>query len=612
MTSHQPILAQSFRRTVGAAALLALSWTTAVPSSLAAQTAAAPKVPSWVARSDENAQVLLEVMARFGPEGAGQLGIPGLDEEIFDLKPGFQERARAATRQALAELEKRLQAEKDPAVRQDLEILIDTVKDNMKGDELGERYYLPYFNVTGAVFGGIQGLLDDQVEAKRRPAALVRLRKYAGVEPGYTPITKLAEDHIRTKLADRKLLGPFKDQIERNLANNKTYIEGLGQLFQKYQIQGWEEPYAKLKQQLTAYDEFVRREILPRARTDFRLPPELYAYSLEQVGVDMPVEELVSRAEVAFREIQNEMQALAPLVAKEHGLAVTDYRDVLRELKKKQVTGEAILPLYQQRVRDMEEIIRRQRIVTLPGREMRVRLASEAESVQTPAPNMRPPRLIGNTGEMGEFVLPLRIPGKDPGKQLALDDFTYEAISWTLTAHEGRPGHELQFAALVEKGVSKTRAIFAFNSVNVEGWALYAEAEVRPYLPLDAQLASLQSRLLRAARAFLDPGLQLGQITREEATRVLREEVGMSEGMALQEVERYTYRSPGQATAYFVGYLRLMELRTEAERALGPKFDRQRYHDFILAQGLLPPTLLRKAVLDEFVPQMRGQASPAK
>ena len=72
--------------------------------------------------------------------------------------------------------------------------------------------------------------------------------------------------------------------------------------------------------------------------------------------------------------------------------------------------------------------------------------------------------------------------------------------------HEGRPGHELQFASIVEKGVSTGAVAFAFNSVNVEGWALYQEAEMKPYLPLEGQLISLQHRLLRAARAFLDPG----------------------------------------------------------------------------------------------------------
>jgi hypothetical protein len=577
---------------------------------LAAAPVSAHAADTWVERSDRNAQVLLDVMARQSPEGAGQLGVPGLDEEILDLKPGFVERGREEIRKARETLKQRLASETDPKVKQDLEILIQTTDDQLEGSALNEKYNLPYFDIPAGVFQGLRTLLDDQVEASRRPAALVRLRKYTGMEPGYTPVTVLAEQFIRSRMDKPGLMGPFKDEVERDLQNDATYLAGLEELFKKYNISGYEEPYAKLKEQAAAYEQFVRKEILPRTRTDFRQPAEVYAYNLRTLGVDMPVEELVSRAEVSFKEIQNEMQALAPLVAKQHGLSMTDYRDVLRELKKNQVTGEAILPLYQQRIKDMEEIIRREHIVSLPDRPMKVRLASEAESAAVPAPNMRPPRLIGNKGEMGEFVLPLRIPGKQGQGKLALDDFTYDALSWALTAHEGRPGHELQMSAIVEKGVSKARAIFSFNSVNVEGWALYAEAEVKPYLPLDAQLAALQSRLQRAARAFLDPGLQSGKITREEATRVLREEVGLSEGMALQEVQRYTFLSPGQATSYFCGYNRLMELRAETERILGKKFDRQKYHDFILAQGLLPPSLLRKAVLEEFVPQSGATTTP--
>jgi len=304
-------------------------------------------------------------------------------------------------------------------------------------------------------------------------------------------------------------------------------------------------------------------------------------------------------------EIRNEMKTLAPLVARDKGLAVTDYRDVIRELKKQQIVGDAILPHYQARLKQMEEIIRREGIISLPERAARIRVASEAESAQTPAPNMRPPRLIGNKGEMGEFVLPLRVPttGAAAGAMQGFDDFTFDASSWTLTAHEVRPGHELQFAALVEKGVSLARAVFAFNSVNVEGWALYAEAEMKPYMPLDGQLIGLQHRMMRAARAFLDPELQLGLIQPDQAVRFLMDEVVLSEPMARQEVERYTFRSPGQATSYFYGYLRWMELKSRVELALGKKFDRKRYHDFLLAQGLLPPAVLTKTVLAEFVPR---------
>ncbi|WP_251259207.1 DUF885 family protein, partial [Enterobacter hormaechei] len=84
-------------------------------------------------------------------------------------------------------------------------------------------------------------------------------------------------------------------------------------------------------------------------------------------------------------------------------------------------------------------------------------------------------------------------------------------------------GHELQFTAMVERGVSLARTMFAFNSVNVEGWALYAEAEMVPYEPLDGQMIALQFRLLRAARAMLDPMLNLGLTDRANGERVLME-----------------------------------------------------------------------------------------
>jgi uncharacterized protein (DUF885 family) len=189
------------------------------------------------------------------------------------------------------------------------------------------------------------------------------------------------------------------------------------------------------------------------------------------------------------------------------------------------------------------------------------------------------------------------------------DDFTFDAAAWTLTVHEARPGHEMQFASIVENGVSVARAVFAFNSVNVEGWALYTEAELKPYLPLDGQLIALQHRMMRAARAFLDPDLQAGRIAPEPAVAFLMEEVVLSEPMARQEVERYTFRSPGQATSYFHGYTRWMALKAETEMALGPRFDRQRFHDFILAQGLLPPDVLGQAIREEFIPAEKARVA---
>jgi uncharacterized protein (DUF885 family) len=110
----------------------------------------------------------------------------------------------------------------------------------------------------------------------------------------------------------------------------------------------------------------------------------------------------------------------------------------------------------------------------------------------------------------------------------------------------------------------------------------------------------LQNRLMRAARAFLDPELQSGKMTPEQAFKVLREDVVLSEAMARQEVDRYTFRAPGQATSYFYGYTKLMELRTDVEKTLGSSFDQLAFHDFILSQGLLPPALMRQTVVERF------------
>ncbi|HYO81749.1 MAG TPA: DUF885 domain-containing protein [Bryobacteraceae bacterium] len=571
----------------------------ALAGALLAQLAAGAAPPAWVSRSNEHAKVALATIAEFSPESAGGLGLEGHDERIFDLRPQSYERFLQANRKVLAELEKRRNTERDPLVRQDIDITIDAVKESIEGAELGRKYRLPYYNMGQVVFGGIRSLLDDQVAAGRRPAAVTRLKRYAGLDEGYTPVTKLAEDRIRERLAVPGLIGPPRDQVEKDLKNSSFFIDGLGPLFIKYKLTGHEEALAKLKAQLATYNEFVRTEVLPRSREDFRLPPELYAFSLRSFGIDIPPAELAAMAHTAFDSIQKEMDAVAAKVAKDRKLAVSGYRNVIRELKKEQLAGDSIVTHYRERIGQIEEIIRRENLVSLPERPARMRLASPAESAGQPAPNMRPPRLIGNTGESGEFVLPLANPSAAAGSRM--DDFTFAAASWTLTAHEARPGHEMQFSAMVEQGVSNARAIFAFNSTNVEGWGLYSEHILFPFMPPEGQLISLQHRLMRAGRAFLDPELQSGKVTLAEAKQILMNDVLLSEPMATQEIDRYAFRAPGQATSYFYGYTKLLALRQDVERKTGAKFKAREFHDFILSQGLLPPAMLRAAVEQKFL-----------
>jgi Bacterial protein of unknown function (DUF885) len=562
---------------------------------------APPAARAWIARSDENARLLLNARARWGPEGAARQGLSGFDEQVTQLPPDRRELVRRDTENALRELERRRSLQNDPLVAQDLDILIKASRDSLRGQDLQQKYAVPYFNVAAMVFEGLRGLLDDQVPPERRRAALVRLRKYAGVEPGFAPLTEQARARMRDWQRPGQLT-PARIELESDLARADVVMRGIPELFTKYQIDGYQAPLERLTKQIADYNAWLRSDLLPKARTDFRLPPEQYTFALQQFGVDIAPAQLATMAHKVFTATQAEMQRLAADIAKARGLSATDYRDVIRELKKDQLAGDAILPHYLQRLKDIEAIVARQRIVSLPERPARIRLATPAETAQQPAPHMSVPPLLNNTGQQGEFVLPLNVPAR-PGsaETMPVDDFTFAAISWTLTAHEARPGHELQFASLVERGVSLARSIFAFNSVNVEGWGLYAEYIMQPFEPPDGQLMTLQMRLLRAARAFIDPELQAGTLTPEDGMRILTRDVGLSSAFANTEIERYTFRSPGQATSYLYGYTKLLELRQEIERTMGARFNQQAFHDFVLSQGLLPPNLLRMAVLSRFV-----------
>ncbi|NIM70068.1 MAG: DUF885 family protein [Xanthomonadales bacterium] len=561
--------------------------------------------PEWVQRSNEIAYRLLESQARFTPEFASQMGVDGFDEEVFDLGPNLYQRQMENYRANLAMLEGLLATEEDPRVRQDLQIMAKSVRDQMEESTVNYERVVPYGNLTGLVFAGFRALLDKQVPAERHAAALVRLGKYTGQAAGYEPLTELARQRLAERLRLPELIWPYVGEVSQDLERTPVMLAGLQQVFEGTALEGWERDLGLLIEQLTAFNEWVRQEILPGARASAVLPRELYELQLKNWGVEATPEDLMRTGQVAFMNIRNEMMALAPLVAAEHGYDSGDYREVLRRLKQEQLHGDELMARYREVIAELDIIIEREQLVSLPDEPARVRMATAAETAQQPSAHLDVPRLVGNTGEFPEFVVPAITPNEDGSWPHS--DYAYPAMMWSLSAHEARPGHELQFTTMLRGGVSTARALFAFNSANVEGWALYAEAITKPHMPLAGQLNSLQYRLLRAARIWLDPMLNLGLTTPSEAKRILMEEVVEDDLNAQTEIDRYTFRSPGQATAYYYGYEHLMALRARTEMRLKDRFEARAFHDFVLAQGLLPPELLSQAVEEAFIkPQLES------
>jgi DNA-binding response OmpR family regulator len=198
-------------------------------------------------------------------------------------------------------------------------------------------------------------------------------------------------------------------------------------------------------------------------------------------------------------------------------------------------------------------------------------LLDEADQALDAVVDIRPKaEVVVVGGPYGGYYVSAPLDGSRPGTFFVnLDYPTAHYRMPTLTYHETIPGHHLQVALARELDLPTFRRALVFNAY-AEGWALYAEAVMRPYLPLEAQMISLQYRLMRAARMFLDPMLNLGLISPDEARRLIVEDMATGESWAQNEIERYTYRIPGQATAYYYGYSKMQALRAQTETASIP------------------------------------------
>jgi uncharacterized protein (DUF885 family) len=216
-------------------------------------------------------------------------------------------------------------------------------------------------------------------------------------------------------------------------------------------------------------------------------------------------------------------------------------------------------------------------------------------------------------GTSGAYYQQAAIDGSRPGIFFANLRDLRELPTWkmnTLAYHEGIPGHHLQIStALGLKDLPLIRQETLYTAY-AEGWALYAEqlaAEIGMYKDDPwGNLGRLQAELLRAARLVVDSGVHAQGWTREQAISYMVATTGLGESEVTSEVERYM-AMPGQACAYKVGQLKILELRARARAALGPRFTLKDFHTVVLENGGVPLTLLEQLV-DEWI--ARGGGPP--
>jgi uncharacterized protein (DUF885 family) len=332
------------------------------------------------------------------------------------------------------------------------------------------------------------------------------------------------------------------------------------------------------------FGKFVRDEYAPRGRTEpglWSLPDGLARYATvvkRQTTTERTPEEIhrIGLAQVA--RIEKEMQAVAVK------LGFRDWKvlnaAIGKDAKRHFHTREEILALYRQFIDRMKPQLPKlfgrlpkADVIVMPVEEFREKEASGAQYDQGTPDGSRPGHVMVNTAD------------PESRKTISVESTSY---------HEGVPGHHLQISIAQELEELPPVRQQAFYTAFVEGWALYSERlgkEIGFYEDPYSDFGRLQDEMLRAIRLVVDTGLHAKKWTRQQVVDFFHAHSAIDEVEVQTESDRYI-SDPGQALAYMMGQLKILDLRGRAQKELGPRFDIRGFHDTVLDAGALPLDVL--------------------
>ena len=381
--------------------------------------------------------------------------------------------------------------------------------------------------------------------------------------------------YLRVFLSSDEVLG--KDDAHELISEVKTYIlEELNPAYQELAT-------------------FLREEYLPQSRTGIGIKEvpngrEWYEYLARyHTTTDLTPDEIheIGLQEVA--RIRSEMEDVMDSVAWEG-----DFRSFLEFLRTDPQfyyeTGEELLDAYRAMSKKIDAYM-----PTLFNKLPRapygvIPIPMESAPFTTTAYYNAP-----SAGRPGYFYANLYKPETRPKYEIPV-----------LTVHEAVPGHHHQISLAQElENVPNFRNYLSFTAF-VEGWGLYSEQlgeSMGLYEDPYDKIGQLTYDMWRAIRLVVDTGMHYKDWTRDDAINLFLENTAKTQQDIENEVDRYI-AWPGQALAYKIGQLKIMELRDKAKAELGDNFDIRDYHDFILSFGSIPLSIMEEKV-DEFIAENR-------
>jgi uncharacterized protein (DUF885 family) len=342
----------------------------------------------------------------------------------------------------------------------------------------------------------------------------------------------------------------------------------------------------------TRFAKFVKDDYAPRGRTEpglWSLPDGLARYETvakRQTTTDKTPEEIHRIGLEQVARIEKEMNAVAAQLGFSKWQALN--ASIAKEPKRHFHTRQEIVDLYKKYIDGMKPELPKlfgrlpkADVLVMPVETFREKEASSAQYNQGTPDGSRPGHVMVNTSE--------------PESRTTID---VESTAY----HEGVPGHHLQISIAQElEGLPPVRQQ-SFYTAFVEGWALYSERlgkEIGFYRDPYSDFGRLQDEMLRAIRLVVDTGLHAKKWTRKQVVDFFHDHSATDEVEVQSETDRYI-SDPGQALAYMMGQLKILELRARAQKELGNRFDIRAFHDTVLGAGALPLDVL-SARLDSWI-----------
>lgn len=348
--------------------------------------------------------------------------------------------------------------------------------------------------------------------------------------------------------------------------------------------------------------EFVAKDYAPHGRSQpgiWDLPngDAIYRYDVEQMTTTKESPQQIHDLGLAeVKRIEGEMTK----IAKSQGFAdLASFRASLKTNPKTHATSrEDILERYRGYLAQMQPelpklfgLLPKTKVVVVPVEAFREKEAPTAEYHQGTPDGSRPGQIFVNTGDFANRSV------------LSIESTAY---------HEGVPGHHLQISIAQTLPALPPFRQQAGYTAYIEGWALYSEQlgkDIGFYKDPLSDYGRLSDELLRADRLVLDTGVHYKHWTRQQMVDFFHAHSSEDEPDVQAETDRYV-TWPGQALAYKMGELKILDLRTRAKRELGSRFDIRAFHDEILGGGALPLDVL-EARTDAWIAAVKAGKAPA-